>query len=128
MQIRATIKLSCLGDHTFINMTLKSFFKSLFTIECRACSNNFPFSFFFWSQVYFSVSFISVLNKAMCAIKAQQRQQCEVGDLDKPSAVCSGEARHLGKHCSPMICHQLWKPASTWSLLSAHKRKCLKLI
>lgn len=38
------------------------------------------------------------------------------------------EAWHLGKHCSPMICHQLWKPAPTWSLLSAHKRKCLKLI
>lgn len=135
MFVRETLKVGSFCVNTFKNTTLKSVLKKSFPVflqpEMSWIQGMFqPFSEARWYfvTIILGVSFMTTLNEAICTIKAQKLQQCEVRRPGQTLCCLQREARHLGKHCSPVICHQLWKPAPTWSLLSAHKRKCLKLI
>lgn len=135
MSVRESLKVGSFLKNIFKNTTFKSVLKESLPISCslkwleyRACFNISTRGTVILSRLFFRGSFMAILNEAICTIKAQKLQQCEVRRPGQTLCCLQREAWHLGKHCSPMICHQLWKPAPTWSLLSAHKRKCLKLI
>lgn len=85
MPVLESLKDGSFLKTTFKNTTFKSVFKeslpiscSLKRLECRACFNISARGTVILSRLLFS-SFMAILNEAICTIKAQRLQQCEVG-------------------------------------------------